>query len=163
MTIGQKLLKIKWGLPLKQGKSAFHEMIESLPRRFPEHGSLILRVGQRISESVRLNGVPDKPGIYMVLGSSGDTLYIGKAGTMIQTGRFKVQKLRGRLSAKQEGIPRDKYFDDKMRQAGLESLKFVWFVTFGDACEVLPAKVEADLLQAYFCSYLSLPPWNKNI
>jgi len=136
-------------------------VIEEFRVKFPVRGKFELSQGQRIREVVRSAEVPDRYGIYIISDPQGRVLYIGRAGTVCNDGTFKRQTLRRRLTNKQDGLPRQQFFEDVLRIRGLESLHFEWFVTFDREDRVLPCLAESELLQAYFNDYGRLPPYNK--
>ena len=121
----------------------------------------MLQRGKSVRECTRRYGVPNSPGVYIISEPSGEIVYIGKAGTLQQGGSFKEQGLRGRLCAKQNGVPRQTYFNRRMQEGRLDHIEVRWFVSFDDRVKVLPAKAEADLLQAYFEDHGKLPVWNE--
>jgi hypothetical protein len=60
-------------------------------------------------------------------------------------------------------MTRQAFVEQEMDKSGWESLVFSWFVTFDASVHVIPAKAEADLLQAYFDENGHLPEWNQSI
>jgi len=144
----------------------FKEYVCSLVSKFPIHGTFKILNGRELSNKIRENRVPDKPGVYLIYSESIDPeslLYIGKAGTMKTDGSFKNQGLSGRLCAKQDGKPRPQFFQEVMDQFAIQALYFQWFVTFAEDTKILPAKAEADLIQAYYDTFGRLPLLNKDI
>jgi len=148
----------------------FEDLVRIASRSFPQNGSFELRREQDIHKRIKESDVPDKPGVYLICGTSqghGHLLQIGKAGTLTKDGSFKNQGLRGRLGAKQGGMRRKKFFRKEMSELKLDSLFFYWFVTFDREVDrnvlIIPAKAEADLLQTYFDDNGHLPDWNKTI
>ena len=111
--------------------------------------------------------VPNEPGIYLVFAHKNNNerlVYIGEAGTMLKTGQFKRQKLLGRLNNRaSNGESRQQYFRNQMIKYGLDYLTFYWFVTYCENNKLLPAFIEAKLLQMYFelSNYQKLPEWNE--
>lgn len=132
-------------------------------QRFPEAGTFILRRDESIRECTRRNGVPNKYGAYIIFDPSGEVMYIGKSGTVNRDGRFDDQGVRERLSKRQDHEPRQVYFNNRMEELGLANLEIRWFITHDGKHGILPAKAEADLMQAYFDDHGCLPPWNKSI
>jgi hypothetical protein len=144
---------------------AFDELLDDYRRRFPRNGCFELREGESIRTRAEEERVPREPGVYLIYGRKErrrELLYVGKAGTLRQDGVFKRQKLRGRLSARQKGMSRQRWYQNQMRRLGLDALVFLWFVTFDDSVRVVPSKAEADLLQAYFDDENRLPRWNES-
>ena len=108
--------------------------------------------------------VPNLPGVYYILRlarSRIDLVYIGKSGTFNQKGTFKDQLLKGRINNKQNGTPRQIFFDNKMISENIDSLDIYWFVTVDEHNNDLPSYVEGLLMQRYFKIYGVLPVWNK--
>ena len=145
---------------------SFEDWLTQYTGRFTARGAVELKPGGSIHTSCRLGSVPNAPGVYLIDGlraGIATLCYIGKAGTMLQDGSFKRQGLAGRLTAQQGEISRQQYFQHQMTAYAFDALRFRWFVTFMDQVRILPAKAEADLLQAYFEVYSRLPLWNAGI
>ena len=145
----------------------FEELLSDYRQRFPWHGFFELRKGEKIGIRAKEEGVPDKPGVYLIYGykdGRSELLYIGRSGTLHQDGTFGDQKLLKRITkGKQDGMPRRAFFPEQMKLLGLEALVFHWFITFIPSVRIIPAKAENDLLQAYFDEHEKLPLWNKSI
>lgn len=144
----------------------FNEFLSNYSRRFPKHGSFELLKGEKIKLRTREGGVPKQPGVYLIYARNNRRvrlLYVGRSGTLRSNGTFKGQRLIGRLSAKQKGIPRQRFYQEQIAHLQLDALVFQWFITFADKVRIIPAKAEADLLQAYFDEYNRLPKWNESI
>lgn len=142
---------------------SFSELVAQYRQQFTQNGSFELRSGQQMRLRCVEEQVPELPGVYLIYGrrqSETELLYIGKAGTLRKDGTFKDQKLRGRLNNKQQGMPRQEFFEQQMHAVGLDALAFTWFVTFDSRSRIIPAKAEADLLQVYFAETGQLPEWN---
>jgi hypothetical protein len=108
--------------------------------------------------------VPDLPGIYYIYRlrkGEKDLVYIGKSGTIRSNGTFKEQLLNKRLNNKQEGIHRQKFFEQKLEEEGSDALAIYWCVTFDKENKDIPSYVEGVLLQRFFELYGRLPDWNK--
>lgn len=104
--------------------------------------------------------VPNLPEIYYIYRlcrGKIDLVYIGKSGTILSNGKFKDQLLNN----KQDGIPRQKFFEQKLREEGSDALDIYWHVTFDEENQDIPSYVEGLLLQHYFEIYGQLPEWNK--
>src|SRR5690349_14153732 len=139
---------------------SFEDWLTEYTGRFTVHGVVELKPGGSLSTCCRLGSVPNAPGVYLIDGlrAGVPTLcYIGKAGSIRQDGSFKEQGIAGRLTAVQGGMSRQQYFQRQMMAYAFDALRFRWFVTFKDQVRILPAKAEADLLQAYFEAYSQLP------
>ena len=107
--------------------------------------------------------VPDLPGVYYILRLSKDKIdlvYIGKSGTITQSGVFKDQLLQGRINNKSNRIKRQEYFEQKILEDKIDGLDIYWYVTM-DKNNDLPGYVEGLLMQRYFDLHGKLPPWNK--
>ena len=121
---------------------------------FFEQGSVLSQVSKE---------VPNSAGVYYILRLAKgklDLVYIGKSGTIIQSGNLKAQLLRGRLNNKQDGLKRQTFFEEKIAKENIDALDIYWFVTMDDKTKHLPGYVEGILLQRYFEIYGELPPWN---
>lgn len=136
-------------------------VIEEFRDRFPVRGKFEFSQGQRIREVVRSAEVPEEYGAYIISDPQGRVLYIGCSGTMLNNGEFRMQTLRGRLTNRQGRRSRQEFFGDVLRERGVQSLHFEWFVTFGGVNKVLPSLAESQLLQAYFDDHGRLPPYNE--
>ncbi|MCX6250554.1 MAG: hypothetical protein NTX61_07375 [Bacteroidetes bacterium] len=109
--------------------------------------------------------VPELPGVYYILRLAKgkiDLVYIGKSGTINQSGTFKEQLLRGRINNKQEGMKRQEFFDKKLVEEKIDGLDIYWFVTMDKTNNDLPGFVEGLLMQRYFEVHGKLPLWNKD-
>ena len=142
-------------------------MLENLRERFPENGAFDLPLGENVTKYARINKVPNEPGIYLIYSGYGCKdvpIYVGKAGTFTQKEGFKAQGIAKRLGAKQEQMPRNKFFKNLMSQRRYEKgLSFAWFVTYGRSKMILPALAEAEVIQEYFNKHKFLPVLNKAI
>ncbi len=131
--------------------------------KYTTNGHFFYKKGDRLLEASR--EVPEKPGVYYILRLARgkvDLVYIGKAGTVAQNGRFKNQQLKGRINNKQNGMPRQQFFDQKMQDENIDGLDIYWFVTKDDNHNDLPGYVEGLLIQRHFEIHGQLPPWNKD-
>ena len=138
-------------------------MIQSF-RSLYRHGSFALKFDERIDDVVRRENVPLQYGVYVISESGrpgAEILCIGKSGTLCQDGTLKAQALRKRLTMKQDGVYRRVFFTNKMKELGLPSLHFEWFVTFASTTHVPPFLAEAQLLAAFYGEFSYLPRWNK--
>jgi hypothetical protein len=129
-------------------------MLRNLRKEFPVNGTFNLSPGENVTEQAKSNEVPNKPGIYLIYaghGCTGSPIYIGKAGTLTQSGLFKPQGISERLGAKQDGKPRNIFFRELMQKRKYRGgLSFAWFVTYGQRKMVLPALAEANAMQSFF-------------
>jgi len=104
--------------------------------------------------------VPEVLGVYVIYKLEKGKIklvYIGKSGTMEQNGKFKAQLLRKRLNNKQDGVARQKYFEEKIEKDNIDALDIYWYVTFDEKNQDIPAFVEAQLLQLHYNMYGELP------
>ncbi|MBU0490057.1 MAG: hypothetical protein KKA07_03095 [Bacteroidetes bacterium] len=118
--------------------------------------------GQNLKEQSK--DAPDLPGVYYIMRLAKgniDLVYIGKAGAISQNGQFKEQGLRGRINNQQDGMPRQEFFEKKIRAEKIDGLDIYWFVTFDKQHRDLPAYVEGLLIQRHSELYGRLPEWNK--
>jgi hypothetical protein len=140
-------------------------VVEALRLKYPINGSFTLRPNESMRKAVSANGVPSACGVYVVtaLSRSSRIVYIGKAGTMTCSGKWKSQKLRGRLTNSQGRLSRETFFRHYIATHRLKGLQFQWFVTFDEKVAVLPFLAEAELLQAYFTEHRRLPELNAGV
>ncbi|WP_445357920.1 hypothetical protein [Microbulbifer sp. ANSA005] len=139
-------------------------MLVKLRTKFSENGSFDLPTKENVTKYIRLNKVPNRPGICFIFaghGCKGDPIYIGKAGTLTQAGLFRPQGIAKRLGAKQNGKTRNCYFQQIMRQKYKQGLSFAWFVTYGNGHSTLPALAEAEEIQKFLQKNRCLPALNK--
>ncbi len=141
-------------------------MIEHLKNEFQSKGSFLLQPTQDIKKVVLLNSVPNDFGIYLIFKINDanrckDLIYIGKAGSISNDGSRKRQGIRRRLVNQHSGENRTEYFLKYMDE-NKTSLLFEWYVTFDDTIQLLPAFVEAKLIQEFFINNNKLPELNKS-
>ncbi len=143
------------------------EAVGALQAESKCQGEFRLHPEQDIREAVR--DVPDEPGVYLIYKSDdlNRPIYIGKAGTYIGKAgtmkRWKTQGIKGRLTAVQKGMSRNKFFIKIMREAYPGGLTFHWFVTHDRSTGDIPAFVEMRLLQMHYEQYGSLPELNESV
>ena len=129
---------------------------------YREKGHFFFKPGQKLSD---VCNAPEKPGVYIIYQlrkGKIELVYIGASGTLNQKGRFGKQLLKVKLTkGKQDGIPRQNYFEQMMIMNDIEALDIYWWVTFDENNQHIPAYVEGILLQRYFEIYGGLPSWNK--
>jgi len=137
--------------------------IEQARIRFTNNGQFSLLPDESINEVVRREKVPNASEIYMIFRCDDldRPLYIGKSGTMMTDGSLKKQSLGKRLTRKQGGMSRIKFFRKLMAYSGLGGLTFLWFVTHDRDSRVIPALAEMELAQAHYETYGCLPELNK--
>ena len=138
-------------------------MIDRARTRFANNGSFSLLQDECIKEVVRRKKVPNLPGIYIIFRSDDlqRPIYVGKAGTIKTDGSWKIQGIRKRLTMKQDGIYRSKFFPKLMAEKCISSLTFFWFVTHSQNSNIIPALAEMELLQAHYEQFGCLPELNK--
>jgi len=131
-------------------------------RKYKNNGHFFFRKGDNLARESK--DVPEMPGVYYIVRLSRgkvDLVYIGKAGTVTQAGKFKEQMLNDRINNKQEGMKRQIFFDIKMELENIDGLDIYWFVTFDKDHYDLPGVIEGLLLQRFFEVNGRLPEWNK--
>jgi hypothetical protein len=129
---------------------------------YKNNGHFFFKPGQKLSD---VCNAPEKPGVYIIYQlrkGKVELVYIGASGTINQKGKFSKQLLKGRLiNGKQDGIPRQNYFEQNMLIYDIDALDIYWWVTFDEDNQHIPACIEGILLQRYFDINSSLPLWNK--
>lgn len=132
-------------------------------KKYENCGHFFFKKGDRLAEVSQ--GVPELPGVYYIVcmrNNKIELMYIGKSGTIKQTGEFKEQYLKRRLNNKQDGMKRQDYFNRKMIEEAIYELDIYWFVTMDRRNNDLPGYVEGILIQRFFEVYGKLPLWNKD-
>ena len=140
----------------------FARAVEDACARYPNNGRFSLLPDESINEVVQREKIPDARGVYIIF-RSGDAqrpLYIGKAGTVNQSGAWKDQGLAKRLTMKQDGMYRREYFRVLMSEGSAVGLTFQWLITHDQTNKIIPALAEMELLQAHFNQYGCLPRLN---
>ena len=130
--------------------------------KYKNKGHFFFQKGSMLKEVSK--DVPNLPGIYYIYRlcrGKIDLVYIGKSGTMLSNGKFKDQLLNKRLNNKQDGILRQKFFEQKLMEEVSDALDIYCYVTFDEENQDIPSYVEGLLLQHYFEIYGRLPEWNK--
>jgi len=118
---------------------------------------------QRFTAAVRghFNSLPQSSryGVYVVTAaSSGQVLYVGKAGTVASDGKFKAQDIPGRLTAERANkTSSDRWFAEVCSQEGALKIEYVVLPNI----QLAPATAEALLLQAFLIEHHCLPKYNK--
>lgn len=132
-------------------------------KKYKNNGHFFFKRGDRLSEVSK--NVPELPGVYYVIRLSKgrvELVYIGKSGTITQSGQFKDQLLKGMINNKQDGMKRQEFFDKKMTEENIDGLDIYWFVTMDKSNNDLPGYVEGLLIQRFFEVQGRLPLWNKD-
>ncbi|WP_457561829.1 hypothetical protein [Caminibacter pacificus] len=110
---------------------------------------------KELLQNLKKHSITDKQkGVYKIYAKKCDTfelIYIGKAGSVDNSGKFYNQGLLGRLTNY-----RDITFEDMLKEYSV--LKFEIVIT---PKEILPAFLEAYYIQEYFFKYKKLPKFNK--
>ena len=109
--------------------------------------------------------VPDLPGVYYIYRLANgrvDLVYIGKSGSILQSGNLVEQMLRSSIINMQDGMKRQEYFDEKMDAENIDGLDIYWYVTMDKNHNDLPEYIAGMLMQTYFDVHGKLPPWNKS-
>jgi hypothetical protein len=132
-------------------------------RKYKNNGHFFFKKGNQLSEVSK--NVPELPGVYYIVRLAKgkvELVYIGKSGTITQSGQFKDQLLRGRINNKQDGMKWQEFFDKKMMEENIDGLDIYWFVTMDKSNNDLPGYVEGLLIQRFFEVQGRLPLWNKD-
>ena len=133
-------------------------------KKYNHNGHFFFKPGDNLREVSK--DVPNLPGVYYFIRlshSKVELVYIGKSGSIEQSGEFKKQGLRGRLNNKQEkDIKRQDFFDVKCETENIDAIDVYWFVTFDKVHHDLPGYVEGLLLQRFFDVHECLPVWNRS-
>ena len=107
--------------------------------------------------------IPDGYGVYRFRANAkdGKILYIGKGGTVNTDGTYKKQQLRERLNNKQDRIRREQFLKNKLIESNgeIERVFIEWFII--QEPDIMPAYMEASLMQEYYAEYHKLPEWNE--
>ena len=104
----------------------FSAVLRDLRARF-DCGEFFLAPGDSLRDVVRRAGVPREFGVYVVhamLGRKRELVYIGKAGTILQNGAIAAQTLPERLTNRQNGMSRARFFSERIAQEGIDRLHF---------------------------------------
>lgn len=131
--------------------------------KYKNNGHFFFEPGNKLA--LISKDVPDRPGVYYILRLAKGKIYlvyIGKSGTITQSGKFKDQLLKRRINNKQDGTKRQEFFDKKMIEESIEALDIYWFVTMDADNDDLPGYVEGLMIQRYYEQFKKLPPWNKD-
>ncbi len=131
--------------------------------KYQNNGHFFFKQGDNLREKSK--DVPNLPGVYYIIRlakGKPELVYIGRAGSIEQDGKFKNQGLHNRLNNKQEGLKRQDFFTKKCIAENIDALDIYWFVTFDHVNKDLPGYIEGLLLQIYFEQFGSLPEWNKS-
>lgn len=130
--------------------------------KYQNHGHFFFQPGDNLREAS--GEVPNLPGVYIIYRLAKgkvELVYIGRSGSMLQSGTFKNQLLRQRLNNEQEGIKRQLYFEEKMKLENIDALDIYWYITMDENHNDLPGYVEGLLMQRYFEVFSKLPSWNR--
>ncbi len=130
--------------------------------KYKQQGHFFFQKGNSLT--AQSSDVPDLHGVYYIMRLANgkiDLVYVGRSGSITQSGKLKEQTLNGRINNKQNGMKRQLYFEQKMTEENIEALDIYWFVTMDNENRDLPGYVEGLLMQRYFDVYGNLPPWNK--
>jgi len=130
--------------------------------KYKKNGHFFFSKGDNLKEVS--SDVPNLPGVYYILKLANgkiDLVYIGKSGTIKNTGSFKQQGLQKRINNTFDNVKRQAFFEEKIINENIDALDIYWFVTFDEKNKDLPSFIEGMLLQNYFNIYNKLPNWNK--
>lgn len=141
----------------------FAMAVEEARIRYPNNGRFSLLAEESINDVVKREKVPAARGVYIIFrcDNAERPIYIGRAGTVNQDGKWKEQGLAKRLTMKQGGECRRNFFRSEMRKQSIAGLTFLWFVTHDQNNKIIPALAEMELLQAHFDQYDCLPQLNR--
>ena len=132
-------------------------------KKYKNNDHFFFKKGDKLAEVSK--DVPELPGVYYIFRlarGNVELVYIGKSGTITQSGQFKEQLLKCRINNKQDGMKRQKFFDQKMVEENIDGLDIYWFVTTDKNNNDLPGYVEGLLMQRFFEVHGRLPVWNKD-
>lgn len=133
-------------------------------KKYKTQGHFFFQKGNNLKEQSRNVPVPELPGVYYILRlakGNVDLVYIGKSGTILQSGKFKKQLLNVGATLVVALLPQQKYFEQKMADENIDGLDIYWFVTMDKHNNDLPGYAEGILMQRYFDVHGKLPPWNN--
>jgi len=147
-----------------QSDNSLHNTIEDYISK-NRHGIFHLYEDDKIRKVMKKNSVPNEYGVYIIYAlkcTQEELIYIGKAGTIETDGSMKKQGIRDRLKAvTKNNMQRGLYFQQEViKKYKLDSLKFLWIITFDKNKKELPTYSEAKLIQAYYDKYGRLPKLN---
>ena len=131
-------------------------------KKYKNKGHFFFKKGDRLTDVSK--DVPELPGVYYIIRLSRgniDLVYIGRTGTMNESGISKHQLLKGTINNKSGGMKMQKYFEQKLIAENIDGLDIYWYVTMDKTNNDLPGYVEGLLMQKYFDMHGKLPPWNK--
>lgn len=132
-------------------------------KKYKNNGHFFFKKGDKLSEVS--NDVPQMQGVYYIIrlaNGNVELVYIGKSGTITQSGELKEQSLKERINNKQDGIKRQDFFEKKILEENIDGLDIYWFVTMDKNNDDLPSYVEGLLIQRFYEVHNKLPLWNKN-
>ena len=133
-------------------------------RKYKNSGTVFLSADNNLRQETKV--IPDLPGVYMfstVKGKHNTLQYVGSSGSILQSGKFKGQMMRGRINNKMNSKQsRAQFFKDYFDKDDIDFISINWFNTYDDEYLDLPKYVEACMLQEYFSLFGKLPPWNNS-
>lgn len=139
-------------LPSLEAVIGFDAAVEALRLRFT-NGAFRLERDQSIVKVVLAQHIPYKHGVYVIHAVPAlpeGAFYVGRSGTVSNKGAYGWQTLPERLTKKQSrNEEREDFFKRRMGELDLEGLDIIWIITASDGIGLLPALVEAWLLQAH--------------
>lgn len=144
---------------------AFERKLAECRRRHTPNGTCRWRPGEPLKPTLRKGDVPNAPGAYVLSALSArgaEVVYIGRGGEFRRETGLGEQGILGRLAAKAgKGVTRKQDYTRRLEAADAAELGIEWFVTWDAGRRMLPALVEAELVQAYLDDHGTLPPWNQ--
>jgi hypothetical protein len=128
-------------------------------------GRFEFHVGDNLPQLIKDAGVPGSPGVYTFERPDGKeprVMYIGKAGTWDQVkAGFGVQMLRERIRKTHDDVSAQEFLELRMKKKKWKSVFIAWAAIPQELKPRLPAKIEADLAQAFLEEFKNIPEWNK--
>jgi hypothetical protein len=144
---------------------AFIDSYQDTFKEDSSSGRFEFRLGEALPQRIKEAGVPDSPGVYTYERPNGvepTVMYIGKAGTWSQKkSGFKKQALCKRIRREHDSVSAQEFLNAKMKENKWKSIVIAWAVMTQGPKPRLPAKLEAELMQAFLEDYGNIPEWNK--
>lgn len=113
-------------------------------------------------------------GVYLIYAiteknATSEIIYIGSSGSVNKHGQLTLRKngglchriTNGKETYNEEKVSRSKLWPILMRKQAISMLEIRCWQTFNDGIKLIPAFVEAVLIQEYFDLYKKLPSWNS--
>ncbi len=141
-------------------------MINVLKKKYPKNGQFNVSMGQKITEAVKENKVPNEYGLYLIYEGfycSGELIYIGSSGKIQSDGTMGSQGIGKRLGMKHNKTKyRNEFFIEEMEKIQ-KGISVAWFITFNiEGQKTLPTFAEAEAIQVFYELEGRLPRLNKS-